>query len=87
MPDIARELAVWADRYVKDAPKKAAHAARERATSEDERTRAMSEALFEALDRAVRCRRCGKRLTDPRTIAEKIGDDCAELEQQEKAAS
>ncbi len=74
--DDARELARWADRFVKATPVKAARAATERAGSTFERTRAQAAALVAALHRAERCEDCGLQLEDATSIERKVGRDC-----------
>ncbi len=63
------DLARWATRLVAVTPRRAAGHGHLYPPE-------LAGAVEAALDHAERCRRCGRRLTDPDSVARKIGPDC-----------
>ncbi len=76
----AASMAAWAEAYVRQAPAKAARVAAERDGDANPELAAAALAIFAALDGAVRCRRCGRRLRDKTSVARRIGPECVEKE-------
>lgn len=75
-PRLAR-LERWADTAVARAPGKEAKAALLWLDSDNDELRAHSAALLAALDRAERCRVCGRPLEKEKSRLAGIGPDCA----------
>lgn len=76
-PDRVARLERWADSAVAKAPGKEAALARGWLDSDNEELRVHAAALFGALDRATRCRVCGRPLEREKSQLAGIGPECA----------